>query len=247
MFCPQVSFDEKFIFCESVSNMVCGSVNNIMEKGWTDFRARNVQNRLKMIQGTFLATLARLFRVPPIRRDRGLIYQCVYDNLIPVMLRIIYLAEPPHGIMFTGTNHQPVIRTQFYFQCFIKDKAIQFQLKYSNLLPHYQWPPSPRVAGSAVTSFPAKTLNCHISRTRHTRIPSFAFNWDLVSSNLYTKNHAISSTGTSRIWPVLVPLWSGRNSAGKKVTAVSFFRCPTVSVMSSKLRGFQGRFDISSG
>ena len=30
-----------------------------------------------MIQGTFLATLARLFRVPPIRRDRGLDFRIV--------------------------------------------------------------------------------------------------------------------------------------------------------------------------
>ena len=49
-----------------------GPVNNIVEKGRTDFRALNVQERSKMIQGTFLATLAKLFRVPPIRRDRGL-------------------------------------------------------------------------------------------------------------------------------------------------------------------------------
>ena len=74
-----------------------------------------------------------------------------------------------------------------YFQCFKKDKAVQFQHKHSNLLPHRQLPPSPRVAGSAVTSFPAKTLNCHISRTRHTRIPLFARNWGLVTSMLYTK------------------------------------------------------------
>ena len=102
--------------------------------------------------------------------------------------------------MFTGRDHQPVIRTQsFYFQCFKKDKAIQFQHKHSNLLPHRQYPPSPRVAGSAVTSFPAKTLNCHISRTRYTRIPLFALNWDLLSTIVYTKNHAISSTGLVRI------------------------------------------------
>ena len=49
-----------------------------------------------------------------------------------------------------------------------------------------------------------KTLNCHISRTRHTRIPVFVLNWDLVTSILYTKNRAISSTGTWRIWPFRV-------------------------------------------
>ena len=40
---------------------------------------------------------------------------------------------------------------------------------------------------SGITSFPVKTLNCHISRTGHTRIPVFALNWDLVTSILYTK------------------------------------------------------------
>ena len=54
-----------------------GHVNNIMEMGWTDFRALNVQDRSKMIQATFLATLAILFRLPPIRRDRGLNSQIV--------------------------------------------------------------------------------------------------------------------------------------------------------------------------
>ena len=74
-----------------------------------------------------------------------------------------------------------------------------------------------------------KTLNCHISRTRHTRIPSFTLNWDLVPSILYTKHHAISSTETLLIWLVFVPFWSGRGRAGKKVNAVTFFRCPTVT------------------
>ena len=26
-------------------------------------------------------------------------YQCVYGNLIPIMLRIVYLVDPPYGIM----------------------------------------------------------------------------------------------------------------------------------------------------
>ena len=85
------------------------------------------------------------------------------------------------------------------------------------------------MAGTAVTSFPAKSLNCHISRTRQTRFPLFALNWDLVSRILCTKNHVISYRGTLRIWPVFVPLWSCRDRAGKKVTAVTFFRCPTVA------------------
>ena len=67
-------------------------------------------------------------------------YQCVYGNLISIMLRILSLAEPPYGIVYvTGTDHQPVICVQsFYFQCFKKDKAIQFQHKHSNLLPRRQ-------------------------------------------------------------------------------------------------------------
>ena len=67
----------------------------------------------------------------------------------------------------------------------------------------------------------------------HTRILLFELNWDLVSPILYTKNHAISYRGTLRIWPVFVPLWSGRGRAGKKVTAVTFFRCPTVHTITS--------------
>ena len=127
------------------------------------------------------------------------------------------------------------VRNHFISNVLKKTKAIQFQHKHSNLLPRRQQPPSPRVAGTAVTSFPAKSLNCHISRTRHTRIPLFAPNWDLVSPILYTKNHVISYTGTLRIWPVFVPLWSRRRRAGKKVTAVTFFRCPTVKLLFCKI------------
>ena len=62
-------------------------------------------------------------------------YQCVYGNLISIMLRIVYLAEPPYGIIYVlYTDHQPVIRTQsFNFRRFEKYKAIQFQHKHSNL------------------------------------------------------------------------------------------------------------------
>ena len=72
-----------------------------------------------------------------------------------------------------------------------------------------------------VTSLPVKTLNCHISRTRHTSIPVFVLNWDQVTSILYTKNRAISSTETWRIWPLFVPF-------DPTAAAVSFFPCPTV-------------------
>ena len=29
-----------------------------------------------------------------------MMHQCVYGNLIPIMLRIVYLAEPPYGIIY---------------------------------------------------------------------------------------------------------------------------------------------------
>ena len=69
---------------------------------------------------------------------------------------------------------------------------------------------------SGVTSFPAKNLNCPISRTRHTRIPVFALNWDLVTSIPYTKNRAISSTGTLRIWPLFVPFDPAAAARGRR-------------------------------
>ena len=97
-----------------------------------------------------------------------------------------------------------------------------FVMKISYLLPRafftarncYELPSTWR----GVTSLPMKTLNCHISRTRPTSIPVFVLNSDLVTSILYTKNRAISSTGT---WPLFVPF-------DPAAAAVNFFRCPTV-------------------
>ena len=58
-----------------------------------------------------------------------------------------------------------------------------------------------------VTSLPVKTLNCHISRTRHTSIPVFVLNCDQVTSILYTKNRAISPTGYLTL---ICAVWSSR-------------------------------------
>ena len=69
---------------------------------------------------------------------------------------------------------------------------------------------------SGVTFFLVKTLHCHISRTKHTRIPVFALNWDLVISILCTKNHAISSKGTLRIWPLFVPFDPAAAARGRR-------------------------------
>ena len=69
---------------------------------------------------------------------------------------------------------------------------------------------------SGVTSFPVKTLNCHISRTRHTGIPVFALNWDLVTSILYTKHRANLSKGTLGIWPLFVPFNPAAAARGRR-------------------------------
>ena len=65
---------------------------------------------------------------------------------------------------------------------------------------------------SGVTSFPVKTLNCHISRTRHTGIPVFAINWDLVTS-IYTPN--IARIHQRELW-VFVPFDPAAAARGRK-------------------------------
>ena len=81
-----------------------GPVNNIMEKGWTDFHALNVQDRSKMIQGTFLATVVRLFRVPPIRRDRGLNSRIVSCLSSASAITVPYAISCYNALRFTGTD-----------------------------------------------------------------------------------------------------------------------------------------------
>ena len=86
-------------------------------------------------------------------------------------------------------------------------------MKMSYRLPRAKLLPS---SWSGVTSFPVKTLNCPISRTRHTRIPVFALNWDLVTSIIYIKNRAISLTGSLRIWPLFVPFDPAAAARGRR-------------------------------
>ena len=76
------------------------------------------------------------------------------------------------------------------------------------------------------TFFPAKILDCHISRTRHTRNPAFALNFYLVTPIIYIKNQAISTTGTY-LAPVCA-VWPDCGRAGKKLTAVTLFRWSTM-------------------
>ena len=81
--------------------------------------------------------------------------------------------------------------------------------------------------------FPRENSNCHISRTRQTRIPVLALNWDLVTSILYTKIARFHLRELCVFGPYLCR-WSCRGRAGKKLTAVTFFRCPTVSLEAQK-------------
>ena len=67
-------------------------------------------------------------------------YQYVYGNLISIMLRIAYLAEPPYGIIYVSWYGSPISDTYaiILFPIFKKDKALKFQHRYSNLLPRRQ-------------------------------------------------------------------------------------------------------------
>ena len=67
-------------------------------------------------------------------------YQCVYGKLTPIMLRIVYLAEPPYGITYVYWYGSPTDDTYaiILFPMFEKDKPIEFQHKHSNLLPQRQ-------------------------------------------------------------------------------------------------------------
>ena len=73
-------------------------------RGWADFRALNVQDRLKMIQGTFLATLARLFCVPPIRRDRGLNSRIVSCLSSASVIAVPYAISCYSALRYTSTD-----------------------------------------------------------------------------------------------------------------------------------------------
>ena len=63
---------------------------------------------------------------------------------------------------------------------------------------------------------PRENFNCHISRTRHTGIPVFAFRWYLVTSILYTKNRANSWKGTWGIWPLFVSFDPAAAARGRR-------------------------------
>ena len=57
-----------------------------------------------MIQGTFLATLARLFCVPPIRRDRGLNSRIVSCFSSASVIAVPYAISCYSALRYTGTD-----------------------------------------------------------------------------------------------------------------------------------------------
>ena len=73
-----------------------------------------------------------------------------------------------------------------------------------------------------------------ISCVRHTRIPVFALKWDLVCLIHYIHHKSRDSIHGNFAYSALIcAIWSSRGRAGKKVSAVIFFRCPTVRVLTS--------------
>ena len=137
---------------------------------------------------------------------------------------IVFLTSPRgriRHVVFVCSSHRD---TYFYFTLapFFAFSLIclsyineSFVTKMSCLLPARNCKELPS-SWSGVTSFPVKTLNCHISRTRHTGIPVFALNWDLVTSILYTKHRANSSKGTLGIWPLFVPFDPAAAARGRR-------------------------------
>ena len=59
-----------------------------------------------------------------------MMYQCVYGNLISIMLRIVYLAEPPYGTL--------CLLVQITNRRYIRNHFISNVLKPSNFLPRRQ-------------------------------------------------------------------------------------------------------------
>ena len=57
-----------------------------------------------MIQGTFLATLARLFRVPTIKRDRGLNSRIVFCLSSVSAIAVPYAISCYSALRYTGTD-----------------------------------------------------------------------------------------------------------------------------------------------
>ena len=89
-------------FCDLATGYV--GLLTLWKSGWTNFRALDVQDKSKMIQGTFLATLARLFRVPLIRRDRDLISRIVSCLSSASAIAVSCAISSYCALRYTGTD-----------------------------------------------------------------------------------------------------------------------------------------------
>ena len=66
-----------------------------------------------MIQGTFLATLARLFRVPPIRRNRGMNSRIVSCLSSASATAVTYAISCYNALRYTGTDCHVILEIIF--------------------------------------------------------------------------------------------------------------------------------------
>ena len=66
-----------------------------------------------MIQGTFLATLARLFRVPPIRRDIGLNSRIVSCLSSASATAVPYATSYYNALRYTGADCHVILDNIF--------------------------------------------------------------------------------------------------------------------------------------
>ena len=66
-----------------------------------------------MIYGTFLTTLARLFRVPPIRRDRGFNSRIVSSLSSALATAVPYAISCYNALRYTATDCHVILENIF--------------------------------------------------------------------------------------------------------------------------------------
>ena len=98
-------------------------------------------------------------------RIRHVIFTCSLHPDNHFHVTISYWLLSVHSVLSVCHINKSLVMKMNYVLPRAKLLPVTFFMKWSYLLP-------------------LKTLNCHISRTRHTRIPVFALNWDLVTSIL---------------------------------------------------------------
>ena len=81
-----------------------GPVNNIMEKGVNGFPCTGCSGEVENDTRNILATLARSFRVPPIRLDRGLNSWVVSCLSSASAIAVLYAISCYSALRYTGTD-----------------------------------------------------------------------------------------------------------------------------------------------